>query len=521
MFDKNTVPQGQVTNAAFSATMMSETHVINEIRKERRIMFPARSKKQFLICVAAAFLACGVALSDAPVALAEDGTVSGNNAAPGGTPWVEVHAPDGVWQYNDTHHWQGCKQNGDLCSEGHTHLMAPHSFGEWSAYGGVGASRLEARSCICGKQELRNKNTTPENTPVKSPASVQERQSATALAIVPDTSAQATVQDTSAQKWEADFNRSKQETIALIRQALMPGSAYWRSYLYDNGLAKPIELGDNLLFDTDMLNAMRGKDGVYLLDELRFSFTYEGKRYIAIIPAGADLSYLPGGTEYTGQKNCEGILYVVKMTGGTVVEEWAYISPAAAAATGSANGSLAAAGSMKDAGNLGLATGNVLGSPVLATGNTAAPFGGRVVSVNANEYANYEAAQKALTANVQNADAGSVLAVNLGQTPTLSAKFFEAATDENGLTKTNLAFTYSVPGVSGGAVRRTVIPAGTDLSALTVAGKAEGILYVEQVSGCPGEVIQYDEDQQSGLVSGFDQDDPFMNEFAHMFMKHF
>ena len=129
-------------------------------------MFHAGLKKQFFICVAAAILACGVALSDAPVALAEDGTgtVSGNTAVPGGAPWVETHNPDGVWQYNDTHHWQGCKQNGDLCNEGHTHLMATHSYGEWSAYSGVGASSLEARSCICGKQELRNKNTTPENT---------------------------------------------------------------------------------------------------------------------------------------------------------------------------------------------------------------------------------------------------------------------------------------------------------------------------------------------------------------------
>ena len=428
-------------------------------------MFLAGSKKRLLICVAAVFMVCGVALADAPVALAGEGngTESGNSAGSGTGPATVTHEPDGVWQYDTTHHWQGCLENKDLCSEGHTYHYASHSFDEWTPYGGLGATSQEVRSCTCGLQEFRNTNSVQVN---------------------PAATAQATVQDTSAQKWEADFNRSKQETIALIRQALMDGSAYWRSYLYDNGLAKPIELGDNLLFDTDMLNAMRWMDGVHLSDELRFSFTYGGKRYIAIIPAGADLSYLPGGTGYTGQKYCEGILYVVKMTGGTVVEEWAYISPAAAAATGSANGSLA-----------------------------AAAFGGRVVSVNANEYANYEASQKALTANVQNADAGSVLAVNLGQTPTLSAKFFEAATDENGLTKTNLAFTYSVPGVSGGAVRRTVIPAGTDLSALTAAGKAEGILYVEQVSGCPGEVIQ-DENDQS-------QDDPFMNEFAPMFMKHF
>lgn len=115
------------------------------------------------------------------------------------------------------------------------------------------------------------------------------------------------------------------------------------------------------------------------------------------------------------------------------------------------------------------------------------------IDASGNE-ANYGVTVKKMEDSVQAAASGDVVAVNLGATSALSGSFFRAAADENGLTRTNMVFRYAIPEASEGALRETVIPAGTDISSLVTGGKVEGILYLEQVTGCSGTVIQASQD---------------------------
>lgn len=425
-------------------------------------------KKRWMLLAVIPVLTCSIVCAKGNVAHADDGSAAGTHTC----------FSNGNVMFNDTVHWDQCGEPG--CDK---HLDEGEHFydnASWKTVRQATATQdgLEERKCdYCDFRQQRVTSATG-TTP-------GEQQT---------TDESASAQQTS----QAEFRAQQEAQAVTVFRNNVINVIQNASSVSESGAqaARTIELGKNTAFDAEMINAMRGADGRSKA-EFVFLVTIDGVRYRVVIPKGADLHGLPGDREngdmvsrmiMASVSRVEGILYVAKVAGGTVT-----------VMDGSGNG--------MDGSGSGMNNGQYDFGGRTGTGQNAdggAIPGNRIAhSVFVDNHANYGEAQRAIVANVQKTAPGGVLALHLGSTPTLSGGFFRAAADANGLTKTNLVIRYSLPGLNGGAVRQTEIPAGTDISVLAEAGKAEGILYLEQIAGCPGEVVASDGETEADGSGGF------------------